>query len=120
MKAFWDELNLYLNPLAYTYGGLNDLAKQKENERVMQFLMGLNEFYAIVWGSILMMSPLLNTRKAHASVHQQDRQVDVASQCKPNTDHHAMELTHLQQMIQLARTSWPSTMQEGLQEATQV
>lgn len=48
MKALWDELNLYLNPLAYTYGGLNDLAKQKENERVMQFLMGLNEFYAIV------------------------------------------------------------------------
>ena len=52
-----------------------------------------------------MMSPLLETRKAHASVHQQERQVDVASQCKPNIDHHAMQLTHLQQMIQLAQTS---------------
>ena len=46
MKALWDELASYYDPLPCTCGELNDLAKREENERVVQFLMGLNESYA--------------------------------------------------------------------------
>ncbi|KAL5553960.1 hypothetical protein UlMin_041361 [Ulmus minor] len=45
----------------------------------MQFLMGLNDSFATVRGSILMMSPLPDTRKAHALVLQQERQTEVAT-----------------------------------------
>ncbi|KAH7577028.1 hypothetical protein JRO89_XS01G0195000 [Xanthoceras sorbifolium] len=60
--------------------GLKDLAEREENERVMQFLMGLNESFATLRGSILIMSPLLDSRKVHALVLQQERQTDVVAQ----------------------------------------
>ena len=44
----------------------------------MQFLMGLNDSFAAVRRSILMMNPLPDTRKNHALVLQQERQADVA------------------------------------------
>ena len=73
MKALWDELASYHDPLPYNYGGLKDLAKREQAERVIQFLMGLNESYAIVQGSILMMSHLQDKRKAHALVLQHEK-----------------------------------------------
>ncbi|KAL5569103.1 hypothetical protein UlMin_025678 [Ulmus minor] len=66
LKALWDELASYHDPISCTCGGFKTLAQREEKERVMQFLMGLNDFFATVRGSILMMSPLPNTRKAHA------------------------------------------------------
>ncbi|TXG54083.1 hypothetical protein EZV62_019339 [Acer yangbiense] len=45
----------------------------------MQFLMGLNESYATTQGSILMISPLPDTRKVHALVLQQERQTDMVA-----------------------------------------
>ena len=44
----------------------------------MQFLMGLNDSFAAIRGTILMMNPLPDTRKTHAFVLQQERQADVA------------------------------------------
>ena len=84
MKALWDELASYHDPLPCKCGGLKALAEREEKERVMQFLMGLNESYATICGSILMMSPLPDTRKVHALVLQQEWQVDVAAKREPN------------------------------------
>ncbi|TXG58054.1 hypothetical protein EZV62_015883 [Acer yangbiense] len=45
---------------------IKGFAEHEEKEKVMQFLMGLNESYATVQGSIFTMSPLPDTRKVHA------------------------------------------------------
>ena len=68
MKSLWDELASYHNPISCSCGAIKGLVERVEKEKVMQFLMGLNESYAIVRGSILMMSPLPDTRKVHALV----------------------------------------------------
>ncbi|KAL5745445.1 hypothetical protein ACOSP7_026591 [Xanthoceras sorbifolium] len=96
MKSLWDELASYHDPITCTYGGLKNLAERKEKEMVMQFLMGLNESYATVRGSILMMSPLPDTRKVHALVLQQERQIEVAAR-RENTSYAAMQTSKIQQ-----------------------
>ncbi|CAN6683323.1 unnamed protein product [Malus baccata var. baccata] len=48
MKALWDELASYHDPLVCTCAGLKGLAEREEKERVMQFLMGLNDSYSTV------------------------------------------------------------------------
>ncbi|KAL6327549.1 hypothetical protein AAG906_021645 [Vitis piasezkii] len=55
MKALWDELVSYHDPLACSCGGMKDLTKREENEEVMQFLMGLKESYATIRGLIRIM-----------------------------------------------------------------
>jgi hypothetical protein len=45
---------------------------QKEKDRMMQFLMGLNDTYNGVRSNILMMSPLLNVRQAYSLVVQDE------------------------------------------------
>jgi len=45
----------------------------------MQFLMGLNEAYSIVRGSILMMSSIPDTRRVHGLIIQHERQMDVVN-----------------------------------------
>ncbi|KAI4338337.1 hypothetical protein L6164_016677 [Bauhinia variegata] len=98
MKALWDELASYHEPLCCNCGGLKALAEREEKERVMQFLMRLNESYSIIRGSILMMRPLPDTRKAHALLLQQERQVDVATKRETNVSHHAMQSSHAAQL----------------------
>ncbi|XP_068307553.1 uncharacterized protein [Pyrus communis] len=91
MKALWDELASSHDPLTCTCEGLKQLAEREEKERVMQFLMGLNDSYATVRRLILMMSPLPDTRKVHALVLQQERQVEVASRRENLSNYHAMQ-----------------------------
>ena len=57
---------------------LTQIAVIEDKERVMQFLMGLNESYSQVRGSILMMSPFLDMRKVYGLILQQERQMEVA------------------------------------------
>ncbi|XP_070672114.1 uncharacterized protein [Malus domestica] len=94
MKAFWDELASYHDLLTCTCEGLQQLAEREEKEIVMQFLMRLNDSYTTVHGSILMMSPLPDTRKVHALGLQQERQVEVASWRENLSNHHAMQTSH--------------------------
>nr|CAD1821579.1 unnamed protein product [Ananas comosus var. bracteatus] len=97
LKGLWDELASYHEPPCCTCGGLKALVEREEKERVMQFLMGLNESYATIRGSILMMRPFPDTRKVHALVLQQERQVDVAAKRKISVGHHAMQYSSLPQ-----------------------
>nr|DAD46832.1 TPA_asm: hypothetical protein HUJ06_016769 [Nelumbo nucifera] len=78
IKALWDELSSYQTPPC-TCGGLKKLVDREENDCVMQFLVGLNESYATVRGSILMISPLPDTHKVHALVLQHERQTEAAA-----------------------------------------
>ncbi|XP_070681889.1 uncharacterized protein [Malus domestica] len=92
MKALWDELTSYHDPFICTCAGLKGLAEREEKERVMQFLMGLNDSYSTVRGSILMMSPLPDTRRVHGLILQHERQMDVASRRDMGTNSHAMQV----------------------------
>jgi len=92
MKALWDELASYHDPLICTCAGLKGLAERDEKERVMQFLMGLNESYSAIRGSILMMSPLPDTRRVHGLILQHERQMDVANRRDMGTTPHAMQV----------------------------
>ena len=61
----WDELALY-----------NDASSgaQQDQQRLMQFLMGLNESYSAIRGQILLMNPLPSVRQAYSSVCQEEKQ----------------------------------------------
>ncbi|RVW36087.1 hypothetical protein CK203_079613 [Vitis vinifera] len=58
--------------------GLEKLKERDEKERVMQFLMGLNDSYVAIRGQILLMQPLPDTRRVYSLVLQQEKQVEVS------------------------------------------
>eukprot|EP00261_Vitis_vinifera_P031368 XP_019072611.1 PREDICTED: uncharacterized protein LOC109121793 [Vitis vinifera] len=89
LKAFWDELSSYHEVLSCSCGGLEKLKERDEKERVMQFLMGLNDSYAAIRGQILLMHPLPDTRRVYSLVLQQEKQVEVSLN-NGNKNHYAM------------------------------
>ena len=64
-KSLWDERASY-----------NDASSgaQQDQQRLMQFLMGLNESYSTIRGQILFMNPLPFVRQAYSSMCQEEKQ----------------------------------------------
>lgn len=65
LKSLWDELSTYSDA---THGA------QVDQQKLMQFLMGLNETYSANRGQILLMNPLPSVRQAYAAVSQEEKQ----------------------------------------------
>ena len=65
LKSLWDEL-------ASCNDALRDA--QQDQQRLMQFLMGLNESFSAIRGQILLMNPLPSVRQAYSSVCQEEKQ----------------------------------------------
>ena len=65
LKGLWDELASYTDT---THG------TQADQQRLMQFLMGLNDTYSAIRGQILLMNPLPSIRQAYSSVCQEEKQ----------------------------------------------
>jgi len=70
MKKLWEELNSLCitsqcNCVCIS-GAKTNLLKAEQDRRLIQFLMGLNEVYTIIRGSILMMNPLPSMAQAFA------------------------------------------------------
>ncbi|XP_019261518.1 PREDICTED: uncharacterized protein LOC109239405 [Nicotiana attenuata] len=68
MKKLWEELNT-LNAHAQcscqcTCGAKANMHKAEQDRRLIPFLMGLNEVYTVVRGSMLMMNPLPSIAQA--------------------------------------------------------
>ncbi|XP_034708986.1 uncharacterized protein LOC117932052 [Vitis riparia] len=82
IKALWDELETYRSPL--TCNQQQAHLEQREEDRLMQFLMGLNESYKAVRSNILMMSPLPNVRQAYSLIVQEEMQRQVSSEPTEN------------------------------------
>ncbi|WJZ85554.1 hypothetical protein VitviT2T_005081 [Vitis vinifera] len=82
IKALWDELETYRSPL--TCNQRQAHLEQREEDRLMQFLMGLNESYKAVRSNILMMSPLPNVRQAYSLIIQEEMQRQVSSEPTEN------------------------------------
>ena len=80
LKSLWDELASYTDGLTCTCGA------QQDRQKLMQFLMGLNESYSIVRGQILLMNPLPSVRQAYSSICQEEKQRTLgASRSTPDT-----------------------------------
>ncbi|KAL5789565.1 hypothetical protein ACOSQ2_004453 [Xanthoceras sorbifolium] len=65
LKGLWDELSSYSDAV---------YAAQHDQQKLMQFLMGLNDSYSGVRGQILLMNPLPSVRQAYSSVSQEEKQ----------------------------------------------
>ncbi|XP_070676213.1 uncharacterized protein [Malus domestica] len=68
LKSLWDELSSYNDSSSCTCGA------QNERNRLIQFLMGLNDSYSAVRGQILLMNPLPTVRQAYSSISQEEKQ----------------------------------------------
>ncbi|KAK9061154.1 hypothetical protein SSX86_018334 [Deinandra increscens subsp. villosa] len=79
IKAVWDELNaLDLTP-ACTCAASTEYNKRQADQRLIQFLMGLNPSYDTVRGNILMMQPLPSVNQAYALIIQDEKQRELHS-----------------------------------------
>ncbi|XP_073137802.1 uncharacterized protein [Henckelia pumila] len=96
LKALWDELGSYYDPIACTCGSVKAIAEREEKEKVMQFLMGLNDTFSTIRGSIFLITPLPDTRKAHALVLQHEIQLEVTT----NREHTGYNANFTQQRVQ--------------------
>ena len=65
------------------------LRQKDEKEKVMRFLMGLNDSYVAIRGQILLMQPLPNTRRVYSLILQQEKQVEVSLHDR-NVKHHSI------------------------------
>ncbi|KAG5556472.1 hypothetical protein RHGRI_006920 [Rhododendron griersonianum] len=53
--------------------------EQQDQDRIMQFLMGLNETYSGIRGHILLMNPLPTVRKAYSLIIQEEKQRELSN-----------------------------------------
>ena len=65
LKGLWDELSSYNDTIQGT---------QQEQQKLMQFLMGLNDSYSAIRGQILLKNPLFSIRQAYSSISQEEKQ----------------------------------------------
>nr|XP_009781708.1 PREDICTED: uncharacterized protein LOC104230565 [Nicotiana sylvestris] len=94
MKKLWEELT---NPSAKsvcnchcTCGAKENMHKVEQDRRLIQFLMGLNEVYTVVRGSILMMNPLPSMAQTFALLVQEEKQREFRPRNQLNFESSAM------------------------------
>lgn len=61
----------------YTFGCKEAFQKLEDEQKVHQFLMGLNEAYSGVWRNILLMKPLLDIDSVYAMLIEDEIQAEV-------------------------------------------
>ncbi|KAF7123853.1 hypothetical protein RHSIM_Rhsim12G0120200 [Rhododendron simsii] len=79
LKSLWDELSSYQNPPTCSCGGMKVFNDQQDQDRIMQFLMGLHENFGPIRGQILLMNPLPTVRKAYSLIIQEEKQRELSN-----------------------------------------
>ncbi|XP_049391605.1 uncharacterized protein LOC125856060 [Solanum stenotomum] len=81
MKRLWEELStLHVKTQCSCnciYGATKSMFKVKQDRRLMQFLMGLNEVYTVVRGNILMMNPLPSLAQTFSLLVHDEKQREI-------------------------------------------
>ncbi|KAH0650685.1 hypothetical protein KY284_030597 [Solanum tuberosum] len=81
LKLLWDELDALHTPVTCacdcSCGGKVKMVNSLQDERLIQFLMGLNDTYGSVRSNILMISPLPNVNLAYSLLIQDEKQREV-------------------------------------------
>ncbi|XP_019251339.1 PREDICTED: uncharacterized protein LOC109230278 [Nicotiana attenuata] len=90
MKRLWEELNTLSTKSQCncncTCGANEAMHKAEQDRRLIQFMMGLNEVYTIVRGSILMMKPLPSMGQAFSLLIQEEKQREFKPNSQLNLD----------------------------------
>ncbi|XP_074381070.1 uncharacterized protein LOC141721841 [Apium graveolens] len=81
LKMLWDDVDsLCLIPACScgcTYGASQKLSKFQQDQRMVQFLMGLNDSFTAMRGSILMKSPLPSIGQVYSLLLQEETQIEI-------------------------------------------
>ena len=77
LKALWDDLELYRSPIVCNQ--TKEHQNEKEEDKLMQFLMGLNDLFKTIRSNVLVMNPLPNVRQAYSLIVQEETQQQMNS-----------------------------------------
>ncbi|XP_031501735.1 uncharacterized protein LOC116265326 [Nymphaea colorata] len=77
LKSLWDEYNSYVILPTYDCGAMRQVKEIYEQQRLLEFLMGLNESYTAIRSQILLMEPSPSIPRAYALLVQEERQREV-------------------------------------------
>ncbi|KAK9664574.1 hypothetical protein RND81_14G052800 [Saponaria officinalis] len=81
IKSVWDEIEaMGMNPVCSctcTCGSKKKQIKYTEDQKIVQFLMGLNDSYTVIRGTILMQNPLPKLATVYNNLIQEERQRDI-------------------------------------------
>ncbi|XP_073037030.1 uncharacterized protein [Primulina eburnea] len=93
LRTLWDELKDF-QPIAPCHcGSMTQLVNFQNQECVLQFLMGLNDSYALIRAQILMMDPLPVIYKVFSLVIQEERQRSIHQNLSQITVVHSSNAT---------------------------
>ncbi|XP_057418208.1 uncharacterized protein LOC130712389 [Lotus japonicus] len=79
LKTIWDELLTYKPVVNCICGAIQPLIAHAETEHVMSFLMGLNDSFSQVRGTLLLMDPIPPINKVFSLVIQEEKQREVSN-----------------------------------------
>ncbi|KAM6553528.1 hypothetical protein CsatB_014290 [Cannabis sativa] len=86
LKSLWDQIRELRPPPVCFCGAVKVIQEYKEEDRLLEFLVGLNDSYSLVRSQILMRDPLPSVNKAYAVVIQEERQRNLTNNYSNATD----------------------------------
>ncbi|KAK9683303.1 hypothetical protein RND81_10G130400 [Saponaria officinalis] len=90
IKSIWDEIDsMGMNPScsrACSCGSKHKQVKYQEDQKIVQFLMGLNDSYTVIRGAILMQNPLPKLAVVYNTLVQEERQREIHATFQFQTD----------------------------------
>ncbi|XP_023542694.1 uncharacterized protein LOC111802521 [Cucurbita pepo subsp. pepo] len=73
LKALWDELEAYIDIPKCSCGSTQKQSEEIEREKVMQFLIGLDDSYSTICAQILHMKPFPTVEKACCAILREEK-----------------------------------------------
>ncbi|XP_030478059.1 uncharacterized protein LOC115695109 [Cannabis sativa] len=83
LKSLWDELKEFQPNTTCSCGGMKQFLDYYNQNKVLEFLTGLNESYASVRAQILINEPISNLSRVLAMIVQEERQHTLGSSDNP-------------------------------------
>uniref|UniRef100_A0A803QD40 Retrotransposon Copia-like N-terminal domain-containing protein n=1 Tax=Cannabis sativa TaxID=3483 RepID=A0A803QD40_CANSA len=74
LKSLWDQTREYRPQPVCSCGAMRIIQEYQDEDRLLEFLVGLNDSYSLARSQILMRDPLPSVNKAYAIVVQEERQ----------------------------------------------
>ncbi|XP_054800321.1 uncharacterized protein LOC129304622 [Prosopis cineraria] len=93
LKELWEEFSTIVPLLACKCPSSVEYAKHVQQQKLFQFLMGLNDSYQSIKSQILLMSPLPSVNQADPIISQEEAQRSISSFPLPTADYSASTTT---------------------------
>lgn len=77
LKSLWDKRDALCEIPPCSCKAAKDIKAYMENQKTMQFLMGLNDNYAAIWSNTVAIDPLPGVNKAYSLVLRHEKQAEV-------------------------------------------